>query len=127
MRFWTRERFSAARLASALIAFLCSIAYTHITIAAPAVITGNPVRAQIPDFNEPITINWRQLGVISGSAPLVISSSQLQFRRNNEPTNLVEVSFPPNNGPGRVCVTLRNVDFTRQPGDVYTLHFAVTN
>jgi len=97
--------------------------------AAPPRITGTPVTAQMPNISDlPITINLRELGVIDGSAPLVVSTTGLQiFDQAGAPTGLIPTLFP-NNGPGRVCITIaNNGNFTVGPGQTFQLRLTVTN
>lgn len=97
--------------------------------AAPPTITGSPVTAQMPNINDPaITINLRELGVIAGSAPLLIQQGQLQVTLpGGGPTGLIPSIFP-NNGPGHVCITIANSgNFTVTPGQTYQLTLVVTN
>jgi outer membrane autotransporter protein len=111
-------------LVGAVLALLIPTAH-----AAPPVITGNPVTAKMPNINDPaITINLRELGVIDGSAPLVVSTSQLQiFDQAGAPTGLIPSLFP-NNGPGRVCITIaNNGNFTVGAGQTFQLRLIVTN
>src|SRR6185295_12251308 len=111
-------------LAGALLAVLMPTAH-----AAPPVITGSPVTAQMPNINDPaITINLRELGVIDGSAPLLVQTGQLQiFDQAGAPTGLIPSLFP-NNGPGRVCITIaNNGNFTVGPGQTFQLRLIVAN
>jgi outer membrane autotransporter protein len=111
-------------LVGALLAVLMPTAH-----AAPPVITGSPVTAQMPNFNDPaITINLRELGVIAGSAPLLVQTSQLQVTTAaGGPTGLIPAIFA-NNGPGHVCITIRNNgNFTVTPGQTFQLTLIVTN
>jgi outer membrane autotransporter protein len=109
-------------VAGALLAVLAPAAH-----AGPPTITGNSVTAELPNAGQSITINLRELGVIAGSAPLLIDPSSLQLLVNGQPTGLLTAGLFPNNGPGRVCVTFANVDFTFGPGQAFTLQFVVTN
>src|SRR4051794_34430800 len=111
-------------LAGALLVALTSTAY-----ATPPSITGSPVTAQMPNINDPaITINLRELGVIAGSAPLLVEPASLQITTAlGGATGLIPGLFP-NNGPGRVCITIaNNGNFTVTPGQTFQLTLAVTN
>src|SRR6185295_9070023 len=109
-------------VAGALLAVLAPAAH-----AGPPTITGNPVTAELPNVGQSITINLRELGVIAGSAPLLIDPSSLQLLVNGQPTGILTASLFPNNGPGRVCVTFFNEDFTFGPGQAFSLQFVVTD
>jgi outer membrane autotransporter protein len=105
------------------------IALTSIANADPPAITGSPVTALMPNINDqPITINLRELGVIAGSAPLLVEPASLQvLTALGGPTGLIPSLFP-NNGPGRVCITIsNNGNFTVGPGQTFQLTLIVTN
>jgi outer membrane autotransporter protein len=98
--------------------------------AAPPVITGASVTAQMPNISDPaITINLRELGVIAGTAPLVVQQGQLQiFTAAGGPTGLIPTVLTTNNGPGDVCITIaNNGNFTVTPGQTFQLRLIVTN
>ena len=46
---------------------------------------------------------------------------------NGQPNTLLFSDVFPTNGPGNVCVVIRNVDFTVRPGDTFALDLQVTN
>lgn len=111
-------------LSGALFAVLMPAAH-----AGPPVITGGPVTAQMPSINDqPITINLRELGVIAGSAPLLVEPASLQVLTDvGGPTGLIPAVFA-NNGPGHVCITIRNNgNFTVTPGQTFQLTLIVTD
>jgi hypothetical protein len=69
---FVRSLARASTLFSALVGALLA-ALMPAAHAAPPVITGSPVTAQMPNINDqPVTINLRELGVIAGSAPLLV-------------------------------------------------------
>src|SRR4030095_17256569 len=75
---FVRSLARASTLFSALVGALLA-ALMPTAHAAPPVITGGPVTAQMPNINDqPVTINLRELGVIAGSAPLVVEPASLQ-------------------------------------------------
>jgi outer membrane autotransporter protein len=95
--------------------------------AGPPVITGSPATVAIPNLTPTVTINLRELGVIRGSAPLLIDPSSLQILVNGTPTGTLLARLFPNNGPGHVCVVIENIDFTFGPGQTFGLRVGVTN
>jgi outer membrane autotransporter protein len=96
--------------------------------AAPPSITGNPVTAAMPSINDlPITINLRELGVIAGSAPLLVEPASLQVLVNGVATGELVPALFPNNGPGRVCITIRNSGTFTVGGQTFSLQLIVTN
>lgn len=101
---------------------LIAACFAHSAFATPPSFTGNPIRAEVPDFRAPTTINLRQLGVITGTAPLQFTDRTVRFLVNGEPTPLV-LAEP----VGNVCVTLVNVDFTPRPGETYAVLVGVRN
>ena len=110
-------------VAGALLAVLAPAAH-----AGPPTITGNAVTAQVPNINDPaITINLRELGVIAGSAPLLIDPSTLQILVNGQTAGGLGVALFPNNGPGRVCIGIFNQDFTVGTGQAFSLQLVVTD
>src|SRR5688572_8667670 len=107
----------------ALLAFLTIPAQ-----AGPPTITGSPATVAIPSINDPpVTINLRELGVIAGSAPLVLDVEALQILVNGQTAGGLTAVLFPNNGPGRVCVSIINQDFTVGTGQAFTLQLAVSN
>lgn len=95
--------------------------------AGPPVITGSPATVAIPNLTPTVTINLRELDVIRGSAPLLIDPSSLQILVNGQTDSLLLTRLFPNNGPGRVCIVIENIDFTLGPGQTFSLRVGVTN
>jgi outer membrane autotransporter protein len=96
--------------------------------AGPPVITGAPATVEIPNINDPfITINLRELGAIRGSAPLLIDPSSLDILVNGQTVGGLSTALFPNNGPGHVCISIVNQDFTVGTGQAFSLRVAVTN
>jgi outer membrane autotransporter protein len=126
---FVRSLARASTLLSALVGALLA-ALMPIAQAAPPAITGSPVTAQMPNILQPaITLNLRDLGVIAGSAPLVVDQNQLQiFTAAGAPTGLIPAVLTSNNGPGDVCITIaNNGNFTVIPGDTFLLRLRVAN
>lgn len=105
-------------------ALLVTTLFVQSALAAPPSITGAPVTAAIPNIGESVTFNLRELGVIAGSAPLVVGES-LQVLVNGAPASALEASVFSNNGPGHVCVTILNLDSGVNPEDSYELQLDV--
>ena len=121
---------SLARASTLFCAFVGGLLAVLATAAhaAPPTITGNAVTAAIPNINDPaITINLRELGVIAGSAPLQIDPSSLQILVNGQTAGGLGVALFPNNGPGRVCISIFNQDFTVGPGQAFSLQLTVND
>jgi outer membrane autotransporter protein len=116
----------ASTLFSTLVAVVLAVVATT-AHAGPPTLTGNPATVALPNASQSVTINLRQLGVISGSGPLSIDAASLQLLVNGAPDSLLNASLFPNNGPGHVCVTLSNIDFTFGTGQVFSLTTRVTN
>ena len=81
-------------------------------LAAPPSI-GGAATIPIPNVGGSVNVNLRQLGVLSGSAPLVLESAQMLV--NGQTTATLVASVLKSGGPGAVCVTIRNADFTIGP------------
>lgn len=101
-------------------------------LAAPPAITGTPVTGPIPAVSGPTTtINLRQQQAITGSGPLLIDPTSLQVLVDvgAGPGQVagLDANLFPNNGPGRVCVSISNSAFTPPGGAAYFLRFRVTN
>jgi outer membrane autotransporter protein len=124
---FVRSLARASTLFSALVAALLAV-LAPVAHAGPPTLTGTAATVQLPNINDPaITINLRELGVISGSAPLLIDPASLQLLVNGQPAGtLVAVPFA-NNGPGHVCITIANTDFTIGAGQAFSLQLRVTN
>ncbi|MGH8238747.1 MAG: hypothetical protein ACREXP_17255, partial [Steroidobacteraceae bacterium] len=117
----------ASTLFSALVGVLLAV-LTPAAHAGPPSITGNPVTAQMPSINEqPITINLRELGVIAGAAPLLVEPASLQVLVNGVATGDLIPALFANNGPGRVCITIRNSGTFTVGGQSFSLRLIVTN
>ena len=69
----------------------------------------------------------RELGVIAGSAPLLIDVESLQLLVNGQPAGGLFAGLFANNGPGRVCITIVNQDFTVGTGQAFSLRLGVTD
>src|SRR5690554_3934448 len=78
-------------------------------IAAPPAISSGPAAISIPPVNGSVTVNLRQLGIISGSAPLIVESATVLI--NGRASAVLVASVARGQGPGAVCVTIRNADF----------------
>lgn len=96
-------------------------------LAAPPSITGAPVTVVVPGVGQTVTFNLRELGVIAGSAPLVVDPENLLVLVNGGPQSALQATLLPNNGPGRVCVSIFNFDIGVSPSATYELQFAVRN
>lgn len=105
--------------------FIVTTLFVQNALAAPPSVTGAPVTAAIPGIGESVTFNLRELGVIAGSAPLVVGAEGIQVLVNGQPEPLLETSVFPNNGPGHVCVNIFNLDIALNPGDTYALQLDV--
>jgi outer membrane autotransporter protein len=116
----------ASTLLSTFVAVVLAVVATS-AHASPPTLTGTPATVALPNANQSVTINLRQLGVISGSGPLSIDAASLQLLVNGAPDSLLNASLFPNNGPGHVCVTISNIDFTFGTGQAFSLTTRVTN
>lgn len=117
----------ASTLFSAFVGALLAVV-TPAAHAGPPSITGNPVTAAMPSINDlPITINLRELGVIAGSAPLLVEPASLQVLVNGVATGDLVPALFPNNGPGRVCIIIRNSGTFTVGGQAFSLQLTVTN
>jgi outer membrane autotransporter protein len=122
--------FRSLARASTLFSTLVAVATAVLAPAAhagPPTLTGSPATVALPNVNQSVTINLRQLGVIRGSGPLTIDAASLQLLVNGTPDSLLTASLFPNNGPGHVCVVIANSDFTFGTGQAFTLQVRVTN
>jgi outer membrane autotransporter protein len=109
--------------AGALLALLTIPAH-----AGPPAITGTAATVAIPNISGPaVTINLRELGVISGSAPLLIDGQSVQILVNNQTAGGLLAAVTPNDGPGNVCIAILNQDFTVGTGQAFSLRLRVTN
>lgn len=111
----------------AIVPFIAAALFVQNALAAPPSITGAPVTTVVPSPGESVTFNLRELGVIAGSAPLLVDPENLQVLVNGQPASLLQATLYPNNGPGRVCVSIFNLDLTVEPTDTYELRLGVRN
>ncbi len=98
--------------------------FAHSVLAAPPSIGGGPINIAIPPVGGSVTVNLRQIGVLSGSAPLRIDSAQMLI---NGQTSAVLVAAVERSSPGAVCVTIRNADFSPANNPTLSLRVAVSN
>jgi outer membrane autotransporter protein len=108
-------------VAAALLAVLAPAAH-----AGPPTIQGSAT-VQLPNIGQAVTINLRELGVIAGSAPLLVDASATQVLVNGTPDATLVTALFPNNGPGHVCIVISNADFTFGTGQVFSLNLAVSD
>lgn len=82
--------------------------------ATPPSFTGNAITVPYPDIGESITVNLRQLNVLTGSAGIDVSSGSGTIYVGGTPeSGMYEVEVVTNSGTtpgGMVCVTLTNTD-----------------
>jgi outer membrane autotransporter protein len=111
---------------------LFSAVAAALTVLAPVAHAGPPTiggaaTVQLPNIGESVTINLRELGVIAGSAPLLVDGSATQVLVNGTPAGTLVTALFPNNGPGHACIVIGNTDFTFGTGQVFTLSLAVSD
>jgi uncharacterized protein YhjY with autotransporter beta-barrel domain len=98
---------------------------SQVAVAAPPNITGGPIPIAISNSPTSSTmVNLRDLGAITGSAPLIVTDAI--FLVNGQTNGLIGAQLVPGQ-PGAVCVTISNIDFTPQPNDNYSLLLTITN
>jgi uncharacterized protein YhjY with autotransporter beta-barrel domain/antitoxin component of RelBE/YafQ-DinJ toxin-antitoxin module len=90
---------------------------------APTISTG-PVSITIPPVNQSTTVNLRQLGVISGTAPIQIEDVQMLV--NGQTTAVLVATVLRTGELGAVCVTIRNADFSPTQGSI-AMRLSVAN
>ncbi len=104
--------------------------FTHPAFAAaPPVVTGTPANFQVPAIGETSTINLRELGVISGSAPLRLNYDDIEIFIDGRAGSSVGLVAQPtdSNGPGFVCVVLQNGNFVPTGSETLTMRLSVSS
>ena len=109
-----------------------AVAAALFTVLAPVAHAGPPsiggaATVQLPNIGQSVTINLRELGVIAGSAPLLVDGSATQVLVNGTPAGTLVTALFPNNGPGHACIVIGNTDFTFGTGQVFSLSLAVSD
>lgn len=115
----------ASTLFSAVGAVLLSV-IAPVAQAGPPTIQG-AATVQLPNIGGSVTINLRELGVIAGSAPLLVDGSAAQVLVNGTPAGTLVANLFPNNGPGHACIVISNTDFSFGGGEVFSLNLAVAD
>jgi outer membrane autotransporter protein len=100
---------------------ICNVA----AAVAPAISTA-PLTIGIPESGQSVGINLRQLGVITGSAPITITSALLLLNGQPNPGELA-ADILGSALPGQVCVTITNGDFDPASAQVLTLRLSAIN
>jgi uncharacterized protein YhjY with autotransporter beta-barrel domain len=86
--------------------------------AAPPSINPVPIAIPLPRVGESVTINLRQLGVVSGTAPLSINPSRLRLLIDGIDLGSIWSVFPLDVSDGNVCVQIVNNDGAVGPMDL---------
>lgn len=106
--------FASCRVIRAAL-LLLALPMTQQAIAAPPAVNVVPISVSIPPLGGVEVINLRQIGVLSGSAPLELKDAQVLI--NGQTTGLLVASIVRGNGPGSVCVLIRNADYSLRETD----------
>jgi len=103
-----------------------SLLVCGVALAVAPAINPSPVTISIPQVAESsVGVNLRELGVLSGSAPLIITSVQVLV--NGQTTGELAVDLLAAAAPGQVCISLTNLDFDPQGQQTVALRVAVSN
>lgn len=113
-------------LSAAILTFIAAL-FTHNASATPPVVNGGAIDVRIPDFDGPVIVNLRQLGAISGSAPLIVDPQSIFIALNGQRTAVLGASVLPSRGPGAVCVAIQNFDYGFNPEDTIELELSVSS
>ena len=121
----SHERGGMSRFSAAILTFVAAL-FTHNAIATPPVVnSGAPINVRIPDFDDPVVVNLRQLGAISGSAPMRVDVETIEVYVNGS-TGLLGAQVLEGQGPGAVCIQIDNLDGAF-PDDVIELELSLTS
>lgn len=102
-----------ARVRSSMAASIVTMGALASNIAAAAApqIVPATVNVDISNQSAPVVLNLLEIGVLVGAGPLVVT--QVEFLSNGVPApGLVATSLYQNNGPGAVCISVGNVNFS---------------
>ena len=116
----------AARRFLAEVFLIASALLGPTALAAPPAIGGS-LTLPIPGVGGSVSVNLRQAGVLSGSAPLTIGNVQMLV--NGQTTATLVASVLQIGDPGAVCITIRNADFsvTSPAANALSLRLSVSN
>ena len=95
--------------------------------ALPPTINSATVPIQIPDVGDEVIVNLRELGVLSGSAPLIIDPQTIRLLLDGETTGVLSASVFAGSAPGAVCVVIQNSDYTPSIEDSFSLELSVSS
>lgn len=122
---YSHERGAMGKFSAAILTFIGAL-FTHNATAAPPVVnSGAQVNVRIPDFDDPVVVNLRQIGAISGSAPVRVDVETINVYVNGS-TGLLGAQVIEGQGPGAVCVLIENLDGAF-PDDVIELELSLTS
>lgn len=115
------------KLSAAIVAFVGALLAHEANATPPAVNQGAQVAVRIPEFDAPVIVNLRQLGAISGSAPLIVDEQRIAVLLNGETTGALGATVYRGAGPGAVCVAIQNLDYTFGPDDLIELELSLSS
>jgi uncharacterized protein YhjY with autotransporter beta-barrel domain len=78
--------------------------------AAPPSVNQGAITVPLPRVGETIVINLRQLGVVSGTAPLSVGPSRLRVLLDGIDASSIWAVFPLDVSDANVCVQIGNID-----------------
>jgi uncharacterized protein YhjY with autotransporter beta-barrel domain len=94
---------------------------SQVAVAAPPIINTSPISIGISTAeSSQIIVNLRQLGAISGAAPVLVTDVTLLV--NGQTNSLITADTS-----SGVCIQIFNTDFTPSPNDNYALRVTAAN
>ncbi len=108
-------------------ALLLALVAHNASAATPPTIGASPILVQIPERDQSVTINVRDIGAVTGTAPLLLEP-RAQVLLNGSPIGLVVSVLE--TGPGAVCIQIGNEGNFIPPVDgpaEYALEFGVSS
>lgn len=124
--------FGAGAIRRSGLAMCATVAYAFTSLDASAAIPPNvsgTAQLQVPEAGaQDIIVNLRQLGVVSGSAPVRIEVESLELLVDGESyAEFGLIAQPLDTGPGSVCVQISNGNFRPEGPVNYSLRLSVSS
>lgn len=115
------------KLSAAIVTFVGALIALDAYATPPIVNEGAQIDVRVPDFDAPVVVNLRELGAISGSAPVIVDPQTIAVLLNGNTTGVLGASLYRGAGPGFVCVAIQNLDYSFNPEDTIELQLSVSS
>ena len=125
MNFCIRETVSKIRRLAVGVSLAGSMLVCGVASAVAPAISPSTITLTAPETGSSISVNLRNLGVLTGSAPLTITSAIVLLNNQTSTSELIGTVSP--SSPGRVCVTITNLAYDPSNEQTVALRLTVSN